>query len=391
MRVEQLRGSPIGELQPVTLHDALADKPVNTFAFVPTPLPADVTLSSRTHKAVAAAHQAIGELEAGVRRLPNPSLLVRPALRREAQSTSALEGTYAPIAEVLEADFVEDSRRSPEVREVMNYVRAAERGLELIAKKPICVTVINELQGILVKGTRGDLYDAGQLRQRHVAIGDEGRGVEHARFVPPPPGVVLVDGVSAWESWINAEDDLSLVVKCALGHYQFETLHPFSDGNGRIGRLIVVLQLVQENALSFPLLNISPWFEDRKEQYKVHLLNVSLTGRYDDWIQFFCQAVDAQARDMIKRTDDLLTIRQSILDLIRRNKARGVILDIAEDLIGYPYITPSEAADRHSVTYPPANNALRKLKELGVIRELTGRTYGRIFVCQPVLEVVARR
>lgn len=390
MDTKLLSLSPIGELPRITVPDPRTNSNIQLDAYVPHPLPEDILLTNRTHKMVAAAHQAIGELEWGVRRLPDPALLVRPALRREAQSTSALEGTYATMAEVFEADFVEPSRRSPEVREVMNYVRAAERGLELIARKPICLTVIAELQKLVVEGTRGDHYDSGRLRERAVAIGDQGRGIEHARFVPPPPGEALVGGVSAWEKWINNEDDLALIVKCALGHYQFETLHPFSDGNGRIGRLVVVLQLVAGGALSFPILNISPWFEDRKDLYKDHLLNVSISGSYDEWIQFFCEAVIAQARDMIDRIESLLTVREEMLQEVRAAKGRGVIVQIVEDLIGFPYITASEAATRHSVTYPPANNALAKLVELGIVIQ-SGGSYNRYFVCPRVREIVTRR
>jgi Fic family protein len=391
MHFDRFRSSPIGRLAPIDVPDRSSDRTVLAYAFVPAPLPASVPLAEATYKRVADAHLALGRLDSAVKRLPNPGLLVRPALRQEAQSTSALEGTYASLSEVLEADYVDETKQTAEVREVMNYVRAAERGLELIKLKPICLTVIAELQKILVLGTRGDSYDSGQLRQRQVYIGDAAGGWENARFIPPPPGPALIEGVSDWEKWLNTDCDLAVVVKAALGHYQFETLHPFSDGNGRIGRLIVVLQFVQERVLTYPVINLSQWFEPRKDRYKDLLLSVSETGRYDDWVQFFCDAVVAQSNEMVDRIEKLLALRAEMLSALRAEKVRGVAVDIVEDLIGYPIITPSEAARRHGVTYPPANGAMKRLESLGILREVTGAGYGRIYLCERVLQILDPR
>ena len=195
-------------------------------AFVPDPLPSDLSLASRTYKLVGEAERAIGRLDAAAGKLPNPSILIRPAVMREAVSTSALEGTYAALFDVLEADYVPPSQRSQEVREVLNYVRAATDGHERIKTEPIRLNLIKPLQAILVEGTRGDGYDAGELRTGQVYIGERRAGIEAARFVPPPPGPELVAGVDAWEKWVNARDDLPLMVRVALAHYQFETLHP---------------------------------------------------------------------------------------------------------------------------------------------------------------------
>src|SRR2546423_736869 len=187
----------------------------------------------KAHKLAHKASMSVGRLDFAVKRLPDPGLLVRPALRREAQSTSALEGTYATLEEVLEADYVDEANRRAEVREVLNYVRAAELALDLIQTKPICLNVIAPLQATLVEGTRGDGWDKGRLRESNVYIGERSKGIEASRFVPPPHGDLLVQGMSDWEKWIHADDDYPLLVKIAMAHYQFETLHPFSDGNVR--------------------------------------------------------------------------------------------------------------------------------------------------------------
>jgi Fic family protein len=224
-----------------------------------------------------------------------------------------------------------------------------------------------------------------------VFIGERELGIEESRFVPVPNGPQLEDGIGAWEKWVNrADDDMPLVVKAAIGHYQFETLHPFSDGNGRLGRLIVVLQMIEAETLAYPILNLSPWLKRRKEQYKTLLLDISATGDYNPWVRFFSTAVEAQAQDMVERIEQLRTVRQQLLDLARKNRIRGFGLVVIEDTIGYSSITPSSTAKRHDVQYKTANDAFKRLEELGILSEITGASYGRIYVCPRVTEIVLR-
>jgi Fic family protein len=388
--VQRFSASPVGTLLPITGYDVLLGTSYDHFAFSPNPLPGTVSLSQHTYKLVSEADRAVGRLDAGAGRLPNPSILVRPTLYREAVSTSALEGTYAPLVEVFEADYVDARQRRMEVREILNYVDAAMRGLELIESKPICVTLIAELQQLLVRGTRGDHADSGRLRQGQVYIGERMSGIEKSRYVPPPAGDILEKGMSDWEKWINADDGVPLLVKAALGHYQFEALHPFSDGNGRLGRLVVVLQLVYERALALPILDLSPWLDQRKEEYKDRLLDVSITGDYDAWIQFFARAVKAQAEDALNRVDQIIQIREEMLTSLKAQGAHGVVLDIVDDLISYPVITPTQAAALHNVTYPPANRAIQRLVDIGYLQEMTGGTYGRVYACGAIMRVLDR-
>lgn len=251
-----------------------------------------------------------------MRQLPNPDLLIRPAISREAVSTSVLEGTYAALSEVLDAQYTEHRRASAELHEVLNYIDAATHGL-------------------------------------------------------------------------NADDDIPLLVKVALGHYQFETLHPFSDGNGRIGRLVITLQLIQAGALSHPILNLSPWLEPRRSEYVDHLRALSMSGDYNPWVAFFARAVEAQARAASATIKALLDVRELFLEHLRTAGAKGVVLELAGDLIGYPRISASRAAKVYGVSYPSANNAIARLVKLGILREVTGSTYGRIFACDRVYNIIA--
>lgn len=298
--------------------------------------------------------------------------------------------TYAPLAEALGADYIEESRQSAEVREVMNYVRAANQGLELVRELPICLKLLSPLQETLVARTRGQQYDSGRLREQQVYIGQHGSGVAKSRFVPPPPGDVLIEGVTAWEKWVNAVDDMPLLAKAALAHYQFESLHPFSDGNGRLGRLIVTLQLMQDGILQYPILNLSPWLEPRRDEYVEHLLEVSATGDFDPWVRFFCKAVDASANTASTAIAELLAVRDGFIEKLNTARATGTILQLANDLIGFPIVAVRDVQNLYGVAYPTANNVVSKLVALGILEEITGREYARLFRCPAVYGVIAR-
>jgi Fic family protein len=360
-------------------------------AFVPDPLPATMNLEDATWRRIVSATAALARLDQAAQMIPDPALLRRPTLRREAQSTSALEGTHAAFTDVLEADLDRDlEHRSPEVREVFNYVVAAEHAFDWVQERPISLGMLQDLHGMLVRGTRGETHDPGRLRQRQVVIGSyAGAPIEEARFVPPPPGDQLQSGLEHLLDWINDSASRELpLVRAALAHYQFETLHPFADGNGRIGRLLIVLQLMREAALKHPVLIVSPWFEARRREYQDHLLRVSQTGDYDEWIRFFCTGLEAQIASTADRLQQLIGLQSRIDALLDAQRVRGVASDVARGIIGRPVVTPSWAADEFNVSYTAANNAVGKLVELGILEEMTGRSYGRIFANRDALRLL---
>jgi len=301
---------------------------------------------------------------------------------------SARTTTYAALDDVLEADFLKRDQLTASVAEVHNYVEAAELAFDWIKDRPITVGMLEHLQKMLVRGTRGDSQDAGRIRTSQVFIGAGGGRVTEARFVPSPPGDQLRAGLEAWASWLMADDTIPLVIKMALGHYQFETLHPFNDGNGRLGRLVCVLQLARRGELRVPVLNLSPWIESRRQQYQDHLLAVSVTGRFEPWIQFLAEAVRAQAVDAMEKIDALHDWRDAALSQLRGADVRGVAARIVEDLIGYPLITVTPTAERHGVSYQAANAAIGRLVELGIVEERTGRRHGRVFAARAVLNII---
>jgi Fic family protein len=385
----RLAKSPVGSLVPIAGYDPRTQREFRAKAFVPNELPEDIPLSPAAHLVVARAASLMARADQATMHLPNPELLVRPAIRQEAVSTSALEGTYAPFSEVLKSDLIDPSDLTPQVAEVRNYITAAERATDWVRERPITLALLEHLQGILVQGTASDTSQAGRIRTTQVFIGLGGVNVQEARFIPSPSGHLLRDGLLAWEGWINRESHtVHPLVKTAVGHYQFETLHPFNDGNGRLGRLVVILQLMAAGELSLPIVNLSPWLEVRRRTYQDHLFEVSATGDFEPWVLFFCEAVAAQAKDAVERVRKLMAIKQDLMDQLRAVRAKGVSLRIAEDLIGYPMLTVNSVASRYDVTYPAANTAVGKLVDMGILRQFSEGNYGRIFICDRVMSVI---
>ncbi|WP_426563854.1 Fic family protein [Angustibacter sp. McL0619] len=341
-------------------------------------------MRTATFKLISEAERELGRLDAQVRALPNPRLLLRPALSREAVSTSALEGTFAPLSEVFAAEHLAERKQTPEVREIQNYTNAAVLGLKLITSKPICFSVAAELQAELVRGTRGESFDSGQMRKRLVCIGDSGRGIENSRFVPAPSGPELVEGISAWEKWVNSDNDMPFIARLALSHYQFETLHPFSDGNGRIGRLLISLQLVEDKVLQYPVLNLSSWLEPRRQEYTDQLLNVSATGDYDAWIAFFARGVREQAVTSSETVSRLVDTQTSLIERVLAAGKKGVIVELARDLIGSPVVSVSDVRKKFGIANTSARSVVLALVELEILRPIEGITYGKLYMCQDV-------
>lgn len=390
MDVEALRKSPIGQLVPISGTDGRTGVPYDAFAFLADPLPADIELASATWTKVALAEAALARLDQAARQVPEPSLLSQPSLRREAQSTSALEGTFAPFEEVLESDIEERTTLSLEVREILNYVVAAEEGFAWVEERTLTGGLIASLQRTLVRGTPGEFSDAGGLRDRQVFIGPRDAAIEDARFVPAPFGDQLRAGFEAAIGWINSmPPTMSPVVQAALAHYQFETLHPFSDGNGRIGRLLIVLQLMQLKVLQHPILVVSPWFESHRSEYQSALLALSETGNWNDWVAFFATGVEAAATSTHRRIDELLGLQEEYIGRAREAGISGVAERLAGDLIGMPILRASLVATRYDVSHQAAMNALRRLAQLGILTERTRR--GRVsFRADRVVELLSR-
>ena len=387
MEIERFKDSPVGTLVPIKGEHL--GRPFSHFAFVPNDPPREVALSVPTLSALGEAAAAIGRLDGAGRRLPKPALLVRPTIRREAVSTSALEGTYTTLPEVMQSELFETEGTHPrDVEEVLAYVRASEEGFAQMGEgKPLSLNLIRKLHGILVRNAP-DIADPdkGEFRRRQNFVGPRDSRVEDSYFVPPPHGDVLTAGLHRWEEWIH-RGEIPLLVRVALGHYQFEALHPFVDGNGRIGRLIAVLMLLENGHLTVPLLSISPYLEARDDEYRQRLRDVSMTGDFDSWLLFFLLALKTSAEEGLEKSERLLALRDEMVAVLRGRKIRGLAIQATEDLIGSPVLTPSSMADRYDVTYQAAVYAIKSILKAGILErvEMGPR---RVYLAPRVLEIL---
>jgi len=391
----RLSKSPIGQLVDISGFDGRFNEEYKTQAYLPDPLPQQLTLGGSTYKLIADAAAWVARADQAVRQLPNPSLVVRPTIRREAVDTSALEGTFAAFTDILEADFLDEDELSDSVSEVRNFVLAAEHALRWVAAgRPITIQLIEDVQRILVRGTPADTIEAGHIRTTQVMIGlGKGQRVQQARFVPPPPtpAARLRQDVDEWVAWVQAmPSDRHVISQAAMAHYQFETLHPFNDGNGRLGRLVALLQLILAGDLQSFVMNLSPWLKEHQEAYQDGLFEVSATGEWGPWIEFFCQALVAHGREAVDRVQELLSIRQSLLGQIKELDIRGTAATLAGDLIGYPMITATTVKDLYGVSPQAANTAVGRLAGAGILRQRTAGRYARIFSCDQVLALLDR-
>jgi Fic family protein len=383
----------MGSLAPISGTDAFLGAWEHR-AFVPAPLATEApALAGTTFLAVADARASLAALDSTARQLPNPQLLRYPTLQREAQSTSALEGTYAPLEAVLTAD--EDSPRTPELVEVLNYVQMANLGFtEVIDGRSISVSFLSSMQGILMKGTNLE-DESGRIRESQIVIGRRadapigGFPVHGARFIPPPPGLALEASLRDLADWMQADHHgvIDPVVVAAMGHYQFETLHPFRDGNGRLGRFLIVLQLLHAGVLSEPTLTVSPWFEARRTEYYDRLLAVSTFGDWDGFVTFFARGLQAAADQTHRQMKELVAIQAVLNDQIRASNLRADSAHALVDLaIAHPSFTVNRAVAVLGLSYQRVNRLVGQLVELGVLRMLPDRGRGRRFFSPLVLQ-----
>lgn len=361
--------------------------------FVPDNLPPRINYDESLTSLVSEASIQLGNLSGIGKLAPNPRLLIRPYLRREAVLSSKIEGTQASIVDVFrfEAGGISGQKENEAKRitEVVNYVHALDECLDAVRKDaPIDLKMIKNAHKILMQNVRGEEIESGKFRTVQNWIGVEGTGIKDATYVPPAPEY-LNDLLADLEKFIqNPPGRISVLVQCAMMHYQFEAIHPFSDGNGRIGRLLISLLLAQRKVLGLPLLYLSAYIDRNKLQYYSLLLKVSHESAWEEWLRFFLHGVIAQASDAVNNIQRLMALKAAYDQKLRSKKASGSMTRIMDYLFSNPIITIPKAAEYLDVTYPPAKNAVNKLKEMGILAEHHDRERGRIFVAKEIMDIL---
>jgi Fic family protein len=354
------------------------------WAFLPSPLPPPTwSFPNELWPILADAKQLIGELEGVGSVVPNPGLFLRPLTDREAIRSSSLEGTYATPTQLLlyelePSDAKSDSDPSNDYREVLNYRHAIEHGMA--SSLPLSLRLFRELHDILLRGTRGRDKTPGEFRKVQVAIGAT------RRFVPPPPEAVT-QCLNPLEQYIHAaRSTFDPIVDCFLVHYQFETIHPFVDGNGRVGRLVLAIMLQQRCRLSKPWLYMSEFFERHRDEYVQRLFAVSTKGDWSSWIEFCLVGVREQARDTIKRCRRLLAVRQHHVERVNGVGGATRLHQILDGVFHTPFVRIADLTQKLKVSYPTAKADVDRLVQAGVLQELPG-LYPKTFFAPEVYNV----
>lgn len=353
-------------------------------AFVPKPLPPipELEIDLDMQDLLSRADRALGRLDGSIQTLPNPDLFVFMYVRKEAVLSSQIEGTQSSLNDLLELEAeILDPERPNDVNEVLSYVRAMNKGLELLDKLPLSVRLFKQIHSELMKGVRGGNKNPGELRTIQNWIGPEGCTVKDATFVPPPPGQVL-NVLGDLEKFLNDnEQRLPILITIGLAHAQFETIHPFLDGNGRIGRLLISFLLYQRETLQKPVLYISHYFKKNRQEYYDRLQAVRDNGHWEEWIKFFLRGVWSASQEATETARKIVALREAHRKLITDEFGRvaGNGMKVLEHLYERPIINAKTIKAITSVSYPAANALLAKFTEHGILRESTGRNRNRLF------------
>ena len=359
------------------------------WAYVPNPLPPKIAVDWELVNLLSKADGKLEELSSAGQLLPNAHLLIRPLLvRREAVTSSRIENTRSGLEDLFffEADQTEPSPAS-DVKEVLNYVKAMEHGIERLRELPISSRLICEIHEILMKGVRGEHATPGPMRTSQNWIGSPGCTLMNATYVPPPVPE-MKQCFSDLERYIHSNPQEPALIQCALAHYQFEAIHPFVDGNGRIGRLLIMFILLEKKLLSQPLLYLSDFFEQHRDEYYRLLLNVSQKGDWKAWITFFLSGVGQQSEDALLTIQKLLDLQSRYRALATSRRVPKIVNRLIDHLFGNPVISVSALSKAWEVPFPTVQRGVNYLIEKGILREITGGRRNRLFAAHEISDII---
>ena len=381
-------------MDPKNFHSLEAGKAIlaktGYWTFIPAPLPPQINWSLPLVTALSDAERELSKLTTLAGNFRFPKLLIQPFVRQEAVLSSRIEGTRATLMDLYtyeskQLSFIEDT---DDVREVHNYVRALDYGLERLQTLPVSLRLIREIHARLLENVRGGELTPGEFRRTQNWIGAAGATLQTANFVPPPVQEMLA-ALDQLEKFIHAGNDIPPLVRVGMIHYQFEVIHPFLDGNGRVGRLLIILLLCEWGILPQPLLNLSVYFERYRQEYYDHLLAVSQRGDWERWLQFFLRGVSSQAEDSIRRLTKLEGLRTDYQAIANRERQVRRMEQVLDFLFMRPVLTIRQLETELGVTFPVARRYIEKLVRAGILQEVTGYARNRIYRANAIYKALA--
>jgi len=362
-------------------------------AYIPAPLPPDVAWSNKLLAALSKADRSLARLAEVGNAFPAPHVVVRSFIRKEAVLSSQIEGTRTTFQELLsfEAGQLSMFRNVDDTHEVHNYVQALDYGLDRLETLPLSIRLIREIHAILMQGIRGEAMTPGEVRRSQNWIGRPGAMLNDARYVPPPPDK-MHDCLSDLERFIHADSELPPLLRIGMIHYQFEAIHPFLDGNGRVGRLMMTFLLVAWGLLSQPLLYLSNFIEINRQEYYDRLLSVSQKGEWEAWLLFFLDGVRSQAEDASQRIARLEELRSTYHKQFEKDRSRKTLEILVDYFIGSPITSISQAQESLNIgSFNMIQRNIEKLEKLGIVHEVSGNKRNRVYHAGEILKVLEER
>lgn len=352
-------------------------------AFIPAPLPPEpaIQITPQLQVLLSRADRELGRLDGSIQTLPNPDLFVYMYVRKEAVLSSQIEGTQSSLQDVLAAEArILAPERPRDVDEVVNYVRAMNHGLQRLENLPVSIRLIREIHSELLQGVRGSRLTPGELRQSQNWIGPGGCTLRESTFVPPPPHAIP-EALGDLEKFLHTDTRLPLLVKIGLAHAQFETIHPFLDGNGRVGRLLITFLLCEQSVLQKPVLYLSWYFKQHRQEYYEHLQAVRDAGTWEAWLTFFLRGVVEVSGQATATARRILALREehrlAITETLGRGAGNGH--RVLEHLYKNPIVSVGDVKDLTGTSYQAANKLVSRLQDCGILGEITGQTRHRRF------------
>lgn len=359
-------------------------------SFVPNPLPPapPIELTEDIVSLLVKANSQLAILESVATRIPNVELFVSMYVRKEALMSSQIEGTQATLEDVLDPMLEANTNRN--VADVINYIKATEFAIERLKTLPLCNRLIRENHAVLMEGVRGQEKSPGEFRHSQNWIGGQGSTLKNARYIPPAPDDML-DAMSDLEKYINADDELDTLIQAALIHYQFETIHPFLDGNGRVGRLLITLFLMEKKILTTPALYISYFLKKNRVEYYDRMTEVRTKGNYEQWVKFFLQAIMESAEDATATIDELIVLHDANVTIISKlgRAAKNAIL-VFNYLESNPIIEIRKTAEALGITFNTASSAVNRLVDAGILVQTSDTSRNRTFAYEAYLDILRK-
>lgn len=359
-------------------------------SFFPKPLPPDppLALDEEMIQLLAKANHSIGVLEGISKLVPDVDLFVSMYVRKEALLTSQIEGTQATLDDILDPNIEENTNQN--VEDVVNYIKASRHAALRLKELPICIQLLQETHSILLEGVRGDEKNPGEFRRSQNWIGPAGSTLKNARFVPPNPED-MIEAMSDLEKFINEEDEMDTLIKISLIHYQFETIHPFLDGNGRIGRLLISLFLIERKLLSHETIYVSYFFKRNRIEYYDRLTEVRTRGNYEQWVKFFLMAITESAQDAISTIEVLLKLHDQNIEMVRNTgKASKTMIKVFNYLEKNPIIDIKKTSKALGISFNAASNAVHTLVALGILQQTENVRRNRVFAYEEYLRILRK-